>query len=475
MSARTRPHTWASLAALTSVLACGGPERRPSDGPLAAASAPASSPKSAASGSAPAAPTGPATSRTVQVTRAALADLDEPAGAAPCDLERAYRGTIGSETRVSMVLRRGPGGEGTLAGATHYDLPGPGLPATGTRSGRQFTLTERGGATFRGVCDDGGVLRGEVTMGKRTLPFTLSPRPAGEPGLFRMTRKAEGELRPPGCAAVASRTEVTFMTDDEGREIPCAPTDPAHRKAALRESPELRCAVVDASLQVFGLADPKVERSVNEALAGPGFAHDEKRARACTGPFVVQRTQRLVWAGSDVLVVSPFEARSTGGPRPMSHRGSSRALELRTGRALAVTDVATLSALSSAASRCLAAMSLADDSRERFALPLALPTPPKCGSDAGDRGYLWGCEGAPSEPTWTLLPEGLVIGAWGVPQVAAHEGGRGPVLSWSVLLRDGALLAGSPLARLWAGVAAAGDDALACAGTYHGDHVRAWR
>jgi hypothetical protein len=415
-----------------------------------------------------------ATTRAVVVTRRPLPDLDEPAGAASCTLEGSFRGTVGDTTRVSVVLWRAGGGM-VLKGVTHYDLPGPGLTSTGVARGRGFTLSEAGGATFVGACDVSGALRGEATLGKKRLPFVLWPRPAGEPGLYRVTRKAEGELRAPGCAAVASRTAITSVLDAEGRELPCAPTDPAHKKAALEERPDLRCRVSHATLQVFGLGDAALERKVNAALSGLSFAGDEQRAKACTGPFFSERSQRLVWASAELLVVSPFESRFTGGPRPMSHRGSALTIDLRAGRAVAVTDLLELSALAPAAARCLAVARLADDSGERFSLPLEPPSAPACGSDGGDRGYLWGCAGAPDEPTWTPLREGLVLGAWGVPNVAADEGGRGPVLAWGVLLRDRALLSSSPLAHLWAGVARAQGDALACAGTYRGDHVRAWR
>ena len=53
--------------------------------------------------------------------------------------------------------------------------------------------------------------------------------------------------------------------------------------------------------------------------------------------------------------------------------------------------------------------------------------------------------------------------------------GKGPVIPWSVLLRDKAIQAGSPVARLWAGAAPAAPDAPACPLSYWGDRLEVWR
>ena len=93
--------------------------------------------------------------------------------------------------------------------------------------------------------------------------------------------------------------------------------------------------------------------------------------------------------------------------------------------------------------------------QEKEEVVLEGPLPPaSCADEPSLGGILWACEKDYHQaPLWSLLPEGIVIGQWGNPNVTAALDGMGPVIPWSVLLRDGALRPASPLARLWAGVA----------------------
>lgn len=472
---------------LVALPACAGAASSPAESPAVTPSPhpPASAtPVPTASAQPPGAPPAqPTRRRFVATARASAEDIDDDTGPAPCDLDRSYRGTVGKDPGTSVTLLLRPKGDG-LEGLGHYDNVAPAIPLSGKRTGDSFVVTEKSGGTFRGVCGPGGVLRGEVTIGKRKQPFVLHPRPATWPAMHRVTRTATAEPDHPICRKAGRPDAVVETSETEyGPRIVCLPRDPAARKRLLADAPDLLCTANDRSYRVFGLPDPRVEKAVNDRLGGSTYELLAKEIRGCSGARHFDEMARLTHVSRELIVVSSFRSDDFGGAHPMNAGGGSRAIDVRTGADLPLDRILDVTKLRDVASGCLAVF--------RQVPPVAAPRaqePPKvvpfeledappvlCGKDGTPR-YLWSCSKDDIDgPVWSLLPEGIVIGAWANPHVSAYDDGHGPILPWDVLLRAGVLRADSPAARLWAGVAPAGPSALACTSSFDGEAIRTWR
>jgi hypothetical protein len=446
------------------------------------AAAPASNVVVSASAAPPRAPDAPepaaARKRKFVVEKTPLVqDIDEDTGSAPCDFSRSYRGKVG-ETPVTLLLRKGPSSKpDALEGFGHYDRLGPSIELSGKRVEKNgFVVSERSGGTFEGTCNTGGALVGTFSFNRKKIPFDLKPRPASWPGLYRVQRRATAEPNHPLCKkkAKADQPIETSETDD-GPRIICLPTRPAARKALLADGDHLLCTASEASYRVFGMPDRNAEKRANDTLTGVAFDLARNEIASCRHPHQVFLDTTLLWAQQDLLVFTGFRSEDFGGAHPLNNGGRTTVIDLRDGSALALEDLVETSRLRPAAEACLPYFGALDEDRATFEIEGELP-PVLCGKEQTPARYLWGCD--PDDikaPVWTLLPAGVVIGGWANPHARAADDGRGPILPWSILLRDGILKSGSRVSHLWAGVQPAARSALSCTSALGGSSVVTWR
>lgn len=423
-----------------------------------------------ASASAPA-PT-PALAKRWKVRETAITEA--PAPAQPCDFQRAYRGTIG-KTAVSYVLERSDKKPGELAGWVHYDREGPASPIRGrVAADGSFSFDEKPGGTLRGTCDKDGVLSGTFALGASQESFRLIPGAKGAPGHFEVARRMVSEPNHPACRGKTRPDRVVVVPgaepppDDPDRWVPsiyCVA--PAMRKELALEGNDFRCLADDAGLRVFGLRDAALEKRVNRLLAGDDYERAVAGMRPCSGGVSFLSRTTLVSLTADTLVVS----RSAGTfyndatTARASEPGEPTIIDLATGRTSNLGDAVDLDKLAAVLANCLPIYDRAwhtdtDGSDPSFELP-PREAIASCGDDDG---FLWGCNGPlnGSKPAWDLVPEGLVISRGIIPSIAHGLEGAGPVLSWAVLAREGALTPRSPFAALSRGVPPAPPDALPC-------------
>jgi len=194
----------------------------------------------------------------------------------------------------------------------------------------------------------------------------------------------------------------------------------------------------------------------------------------CTGFRTSHVGMSLVVARRDFLVVGGFSSQRDGGAHPMNNGRGTTAINLTDGHSIGLDDLVDARRLRDVAAACLPVYARAASASGSFELP---PLPPaSCGNEGMEARYLWACDKDDlPEPSWALLPEGIVIGSWANPRVIAALDGQGPILSWGVLKREGVLKAASPMAHLWANVPPADAAAPACTSAYEGDSLRIWR
>lgn len=407
-------------------------------------------------------------------SRPVLTSLDEDIGPAPCDFDRTYRGTIG-ETHLTVLIRPDAGGK--LAGLVHYDKPGPAIVISGARRGEEgFTLEERGAGRFEGRCDAIGTLSGSYTLGKRKLAFALKPRPAEWPGLYQVTQSIEAEPHHPLCAKHAQPNAAVEL-EDGGRRIICLPTNPKVKKDLVASARSLLCSATDHGYRVFGLPDRAVEKRVNEVLSPSWLEYERKEIEHCTSPQSVDFHAGLLVARRDLLVLSSFRSRDYGGAHPMNVGGGSTAIDLVQGSSVALDEVIDPAKLRDLTIACLPFYGASQASNGELVLDKPLPQASCEDEMVPGARILWGChKDDRTDPESTLLPEGIVIGMWANPHVSASDDGKGPILPWSVLMREKMLRPGSKVARLWAGITPAPADAPACPmALVSGPSIVTWR
>lgn len=470
---------WQTLSVLAVALmlgsvGCSGPAQpsAPATAP-SAAEPPASVPEPSASTEEHEEPK-PARRRWVVETQAIPQDIDG-ASKAPCDFDRSYRGLIG-KTPVTIVLR--PTGE-KLSGLSHYDREGPSLAVSGVRTGAaDFALTEVSGGSFQGQCDATGVLRGTFTVGNRTDTFELHPKPREWPGIHRVTRRTQREPNHPICRTRAVQNEAieTSLDGEDYPRIVCLPRNPARRRALLAEAPHLLCTVEDVGYRVFGLGNADVERRANQVLSATEYEATVKAIQPCTGTRSSYKTMTLVAASKDFLSVSGSSSEDFGGVHPMNGRTGSVLVDLVRGASVTLPEIVDVPRLRDVAAACLPIYRLASGGKDVFELPERIE-PTTCEADQATMGrFLWGCDKDDwTEPAWSIVREGIVIGSFANPHVSAAMDGRGPIIPWAVLLREGLLKSDSPAKALWSGVRPAPADAPACSSAYEGDVLRRWR
>lgn len=431
----------------------------------------------------------PEASEAEKVKRFAIEDvprasqLEDDTGAAPCDFARSYRGVM-NERGVTFALRLDSTGQ--IRGAVHYDDANPALAVTGSvkleRSPSQtvqFEMTEQAGGTYTGSCDPKtGMLLGTFSGGNKFVAaFAASPRPVEWPPLYRLTRKTVTPPNHPACKRLGSKTEIkeVFLDDEDyGSRIVCLPTDPKARKAMQQDGEyNFGCTVEDIGLRVFGLDDPELEKRINAILEYKDYPEDVRSTSLCNGHNSVYMSASLVEASAGMLVISRFSSLDLGGVHPWNSVRPSIAVDLKRGTELSLSDIVTDSdKLRDVAGACLGVYQYASTDDLSFDLPDEIE-PVVCDPDASPT-FLWGCQEGYEDPMWTLLPEGIVIGARGNPHVAVALDGTGPILPWDVLLRAGVLRADSPMARLWKDDKPAPAEAHACRSAFTNASIRSW-
>ncbi len=390
--------------------------------------------------------------------------LDEPLGGAPCDFSRAFRGTVG-QRKVSLVLRRDARAPTLLTGESHEDREGEAGTLSGKLEASAFSLSDRSGGTFRGVCDAlTGNLSGTFTLGQASSLFTFSPRPADWPGLYMVSVEVSAESHNPACARVAKRDEPVALSEYEI----CPPRDPAKRKAFYEDAPDAGCRLRETSFRVFGLGDTRVEKKINAELSlSQG---DPAGTRACkTAPQSEDHSMMIVDVRASVLVVTTFNSVDEGGIHPRNSKGPTITLDLTTGEVVPVERVISdLEKLKAPAADCVGLYEVFGGDTAPAEMPEVAPA--KCGEEASGR-FLWGCP-EHETPMLIVTGAGVIVGQSGNPHATIALEGYGPLLPWSVLLRSGVLRQGSPIERLWKDVRPASAEAPACTSAYEGDRWR---
>lgn len=400
------------------------------------------------------------------------------APAQPCDFRRAYRGTIG-KTRVSYVLGRSDKKPGVLTGWVHYDKEGPATPVSGrVADDGSFTLEEKPGGQLRGSCDANGVLTGTFVLDKKSESFQLTPFASGAPGHYRVSRHLVSEPNHPACRGKVRPDQIVVLdgpappADDPDRWIPpiyCM-TAAFRQQLSADGGADFRCIADDSGLRLFGMRDAAVEKRINRLLRGTDYERSVAATKPCSGGVSSASGTWLTSISADALVfehaTSAFFSGATG--PGLSEPSEPMIVDLKTGATSKLGDTVELDKLAAVLSRCLP-IYLRAWRVDTDAPPSTFELPPQDALiECDEDGFLWGCEGPynRSTPTWSLVPEGVVISRGIIPSIAHGLEGAGPIVSWAVLAREGALRDTSPLASLYRGVVKAPAEALPCTSAF---------
>ncbi|MDB4942634.1 MAG: hypothetical protein JWP97_2168 [Labilithrix sp.] len=348
------------------------------------------------------------------------------AAAAGCSLEHGFRGTIGPKLEVLARLERTAAG---VEGHYLYAHVGAELPLRGTiGSDGAVALAEGDAASpsgrFAGRCEADGHLRGTWTKTQdgAALPFDLAP--------------------------VTPRDEVVVVTRKKARRFPPHPSKaPRAQQGGFAFEPKQACTEEVSWPEIFGAPTAEIEASINRALTSDAWVFPDAQGGAQLRACVVgerstgTRSFEVLMNRAGIFAVREHETSTfEGGTHPWDPGAESwLAFDTRTGtpltkRALLPSTKAGEEALSKLLDRCVTVFMNngggggdATEMRERMSL--------------GNLALL-------------VLPadKGLHFGATGYAPFARVLEGEGPTIAWSALLAAGALPAGSPAARAWAGV-----------------------
>jgi hypothetical protein len=357
--------------------------------------------------------------------------------AAPCDLSRVYRGSIGSSTITIQLSRSGE----ALQGTASYDLSGAPIEMTGTYRGDTLILNEKGAGRFQGTCDGKtGQLSGTYELKKKTSPFALAPRPLGEAAIHSIRERVSTRSPvPPSCARLGRTTESRTVN---GRY--CLPNDPKALAELQEESGVGLCSLELWSPRVFGLANPAAERLANAALTHDGFGYAAPDVRATVnrcplyGEMKVSGGFQIVHNQAGVLsVFFSGWVSETGAAHGAGIGPAGVNVDLQTGRRLVIGDLVT------------------SESAFRDAI---------LGCVTGDPGeFTWGTPDAfRKAPRWVIVTGGIAVVIGDVAPIMHGAEGTGPVASFAALAGRRLLRGDSPVARLWAGVKPAASNAPLC-------------
>ncbi len=269
-------------------------------------------------------------------------------------------------------------------------------------------------------------------------------------------RRAEGpEANPSGqfagtCDPPTGTLSGTW-TSPSGKSAPftLSPIAPTYPPIVATKHWRIKTAKLDfkeTKLELFGLPTLEAERAMMGGAGldpSPGpwfFTKDFFSEDGGSGEFgeAITRTDREL-----VTVARGGSSYMTGAAHPNNGLGEDWVTyDLRTGQAVRTRDV------------------FARDPTALVVACAASRGDPFGGTEPDDAKNTW--SGALHTSTFTLEPTGIEFYAVGFPHAWGNLDGSGPVLSYSVLLRDGYLRSDSPVARAWDGVVVAPAGAKAC-------------
>jgi hypothetical protein len=405
-----------------------------------------------------------------------VTELDGRAGAAACDFNRLYRGSVGTQT-LSVHLKKATNAA-ELIGEAHDDADRPARKLRGKVGGDlAFEWTEEGGSKWVGTCDPAtGALTGTFTNKQGAEPLELWPRPAGWPRLFALRRTTRVEANHPACRTKAqpdAMTEIDVGGEDSAPVI-CLPRDPRKRRQLVSEGIGV-CSAEDVGARIWGLP-PAVSRAANRTLASAFHDDHVATAKQCWHLAQMSSTTRVLYATDGLLTVGESSIRDEGGAHPLIAISGGTTVDLVTGSMVSLESVVVRpEALRDLAATCIRRFERVREIETSQTIPLETDPPVGCDDPIG-APYLWGCDGeASGGPKWALVEGGIAIFANGSPHVAASLDGTGPIVSWQALLREKLLQPDSPVARLWKGIEPAASSAPACSSGFAGDRLVSWR
>ncbi len=320
-----------------------------------------------------------------------------------CPIAAGYRGRVMGLPVFARVAREGT----RLSGRYFYESKGIDLALDGSLSddGTLHLVEGDAAATtgrFEGRCEPAtGALAG-TWLGARTRgEFRWAPIPPGETPVVAVKR------------FTAARSE----------------------KLGGAEPRINGCSYSESHLELFGLRDAGVERTLNrqgiEPLLGPVL--DPALARSvqtCTDPFAAERSERLVGAFRELATIEGSGWIDGDGMHPNELDLRRFTVDLRTGHHVLASDV----------------LAAGRDPLARVADCAAKATPFDASMDAQEwRDHL-------DRSQIDLTEDGVHFFVDDFPHVMAALSGQGPVIGYDVLLRDGYLRTDSPVKRAWRGV-----------------------
>lgn len=363
-----------------------------------------------------------------------VSEMHGPRLTAPCDFDRLYRGGVGGDpsmphtakATLSLWLERDA--SGARSGSVHYDRAGALLPVASVtvNSDGGFEIVEQAGGTFRGRCE-AGVLEGTFEVAGQSSPFVLHPRPDHWPALYEDRR-----------------------SKDVGS-----------------------CSVSQREVRYFG-GTPTLNGVVNRVLDGGHFAGDVREVGTCTQHITHDSISDVMFVGSDLLTVQRFRSSDYGGAHPMHSSLGGTTVDLTTGRVVTMNQIIRdEKALRPLFETCLRDYLAIDIEKAGTVSVPDLDL--RCGDYPADN-YLWYCDAAERQPrpNWAIVKGGLAILGSGHAHVEAYLDGKGPILSWAALKREGVLSPRSPIAQLWKDVPTAATGAPACTSAFTGMHIAHW-
>jgi hypothetical protein len=321
--------------------------------------------------------------------------------ASDCDFRWGYHGNVAGQEAYLRLQRTGE----ALAGRYFYAKVGVDLPLSGTidaSGGVQLIEGDpkKPSGRFKGTCSS----RGEVLDGAWSNEKGDSP--------FRFERVGP-------------------------RPVPLTPTKHfkvSRRVPRAKGMPPAECKFEQSVVEIFGAGTPEAERLLNQQDATalkPAIrvkeVHDD--AVRCEEGLTADYTVRVAqtFAGL-VTIASGGSASSENAAHPANFLGWSRTTyDLSTGKPITERELYAHFP-KGLVERCLEAY-------EKM---------PNGYSNLEVDGHLF-----------ALTPKGVHIFGSGYGHALGVLTGRGPILTWAALLREGALRADSPARRAWAGVAPA--------------------
>lgn len=324
----------------------------------------------------------------------------------PCPLAAGYQGAVEGH-RVFARLGR----DGTrLYGRYFYEHAGIDLRLDGTLSGANAVQLAEGepdaqSGRFEGTCDAAsGAIDGTWTGAKSSGPFHLEPIGPNEVALAAVKRFAV--------------SHHVHKPDPDAR---------------IKD-----CSYEESRVELFGLRDADVERSINRQGLDPfvgarlelGLAHSAEKCGDGFG-FEADAQQTLADSFRELATLEQGGSIDSGGAHPGELAFSRFTLDLRTGHPVTRQDVFVRNPLPrvlacAARAKPYDAELDADELKEHF--------------DAD---------------SFDLTETGVHFFGNDYPHVMAALDGEGPVIGYDVLLRDGYLRADSPVKRAWSGITAA--------------------